>query len=115
MQLTTRTFRCSRNDWSGDFWWEDYNINAGDQFDCLRLCYDTMYDFIEIPDSINQIEITLSTNRLSKHSLEIKSYDVLCSILVDGEKIEMAQTVCWFLDEFFNTYDKLYVTVYYEE
>ena len=106
MKLLSKKFKFTTDIYGEKPWWYSYD---------LELCHGTLLAFVDIPQNIYDIEITLSTNRLSKHSLVLVDSGTFESnyILVDGERVEFQIQVVCFLSEYFKKYKKLFVTVYY--
>lgn len=114
MKLMTRKFECIPSEWSGDYWWECEDKEYG----YLGLCYDTLDDFVKISEKITTIEITISTNRLSKHSLELIQSQCEWewnTILCDDEQIQVTPAISCLLNDLFKKYKKIFVTIYYTE
>ena len=122
MKLLSRTFDnmivyCNsgtRYDW----------VHAG--IEHLRLCSDTMSKFVDIPEGVDKIEVVLTTDRVSPHSLAITKKIIKYNIgytfhttvylmLIDGEQIPLTANIEYMLSEYLNKYQKIFATIYYEE
>ena len=116
MKLLTKKFKKCSYEWNDELWWED--IYSKKYEDCYELCDNVMDDLVDIPSNVKQIEIVLSTTKLSNHSLVItetfEQWSCDQAICVDGMRTAFVPPIHILLSRRLKKHKKLFATVYYK-